>query len=70
MKDPQSLGDTPPVEFRKQLHALADWIADFRENIETLRVAPNEKPGVIRRPTPKACTRGRRTVRENSQRRR
>jgi len=44
----QSLGDTPPDEFRKQLHELADWIADFRGNIERLRVAPNEKPGAIR----------------------
>ena len=34
MKDQQSLGDTPPEEFRKQLHELADWIADFREHIE------------------------------------
>src|SRR4029079_5593786 len=41
-------GDTPPEQFRKQLHELADWIADFRENIERLRVAPNEKPGAIR----------------------
>src|SRR5215472_1122211 len=48
MKDRESLGDTPPEIFRKQLHALADWIADFRENIETLPVAPDEKPGAIR----------------------
>src|SRR6266478_3821444 len=48
MKNPQSPGDTPPEEFRKQLHELADWVADFRENIESLRVAPNEKPGAIR----------------------
>jgi len=41
-------GDTPPAEFRKQLHELADWIADFRENIDRLRVAPNDKPGAIR----------------------
>ncbi len=47
MKDGQLLGDTPPEEFRKQLHELADWIADYREKIETLRVAPNEKPGAI-----------------------
>ncbi len=46
-------GDTPPEEFRKQLHELADWIADFRENIEELRVAPNEKPGAIRARLPK-----------------
>jgi aromatic-L-amino-acid decarboxylase len=43
-----ALGDTPPDEFRKQLHQLADWIADFREHIEVLRVAPDEKPGSIR----------------------
>ena len=48
MKDRPSLGDTPPEIFRKQLHQLADWIADFRENISKLRVAPNAKPGAIR----------------------
>src|SRR6478735_2187172 len=53
MKDSQSLGDTPSDEFRKQLHELADWIADFREHIEGLRVAPNDKPGAIREQLPK-----------------
>jgi len=52
MKDPQSPGDTPREEFRKQLHELADWVADFRENIESLRVAPCEKPGAIRAQLP------------------
>jgi aromatic-L-amino-acid decarboxylase len=52
MKDPQSPGDTPPPEFRRQLHELADWVADFRENIESLRVAPDEKPGAIRAQLP------------------
>src|ERR1041385_8045709 len=52
MKDRQSPGDTAPEEFRKQLHEVADWIADFRENIESLRVAPNEKPGAIRAQLP------------------
>jgi aromatic-L-amino-acid decarboxylase len=47
MKHQQPLGDTPPEEFRKQLHELADWIADFREHIGELRVAPNAKPGAI-----------------------
>ena len=46
-------GDTPSEEFRKQLHELADWIADFREHIEQLRVAPNDKPGAIREQLPK-----------------
>ncbi len=48
----RNLGDTPPEEFRKQLHELADWVADFRENIESLRVAPGEKPGAIRAQLP------------------
>ncbi len=52
MKDSQSLGDTPPEDFRKQLHELADWIADFREHIERLCVAPNDKPGAIRAQLP------------------
>ncbi len=49
------LGDTPPEEFRKQLHQLADWIADFREKIERLPVAPNPAvagPGAIRAQLP------------------
>jgi aromatic-L-amino-acid decarboxylase len=50
--DVRELGDTPPEIFRKQLHQLADWIADFREHIEQLRVAPNDKPGAIRAQLP------------------
>ena len=49
----QLLGDTPSDEFRKQLHELADWIADFREQIERLPVAPNDKPGAIRAQLPR-----------------
>ena len=45
-------GDTPREEFRRQLHELADWVADFRENIESLRVASGEKPGAIRAKLP------------------
>src|ERR1041384_2452945 len=50
-KPSQSMGDTPPEELRKQLHELADWIADFRENIESLPVAPDPAvagPGAVR----------------------
>jgi len=47
MKDQQPPGDISPEELRKHLHDLADWIADYRTNIETLPVAPNEKPGAI-----------------------
>src|SRR5437868_12989437 len=47
MKDRQSLGDVPAEEFRKQLHELADWIADYRENIGERRISPNDEPGAI-----------------------
>lgn len=47
------IGDTPSDEFRKQLHEVADWIADFREHLEKLRVAPDNKPGAIRAQLPK-----------------
>src|SRR3954462_13602592 len=54
MKTPQndSLGDMPAEAFRKQLHRLADWIADYRENIAQTRISPNEKPGAIRSQLP------------------
>jgi aromatic-L-amino-acid decarboxylase len=55
MRDQQSIGDTPPEEFRKQLHELAEWIADFREHMEHLRVAPNDKPGAVRAQLPKGA---------------
>src|SRR5438067_2264548 len=53
MKDRNDeLGDTPPEIFREQLHRLADWIADYRGKIETLRVAPDSQPGAIRAALP------------------
>ena len=48
MQDHSQLGDTPPEVFRDQLHQLVDWIADFREGLGNLPVAPNDKPGAIR----------------------
>src|SRR3989440_8862155 len=52
MKDRSPLGDVPIAEFRRQLHKLADWIADYRETIGDIRVAPNNKPGAIRAQLP------------------
>src|SRR5437899_52817 len=53
MKDrDDNLDDVSIEEFRKQLHQLADWIADFRGKIEALRVAPDSKPGAIRAALP------------------
>lgn len=42
-----NLGDVPSADFRAQLHQLADWIADYRENISHLPVAPTAAPGAI-----------------------
>src|SRR5437763_4564856 len=50
MRNRQNFGDTSPDDFRKQLHELADWIADFRQNLGALPVAPNPAvagPGAI-----------------------
>ena len=40
-------GDVSSVEFRRQLHQLVNWVADYRVNIESLPVAPSVKPGEI-----------------------
>jgi aromatic-L-amino-acid decarboxylase len=52
MQDQPQLGDTPPEIFRQQLHQLVDWVADFREGLDKLPVAPNDKPGTIRAALP------------------
>src|SRR5437867_5438939 len=41
------LGDVPIAEFRKQLHELADWIADYREKIGERPISRNVQPGEI-----------------------
>ena len=43
----QSLGDTSIAEFRRELHELADWIADYREKIEERPISKNVRPGEI-----------------------
>src|ERR1700704_6237405 len=50
MKDRQphdELGDVPAEEFRKQLHDLAGWISEYREQIGERRIFPDVKPGAI-----------------------
>jgi aromatic-L-amino-acid/L-tryptophan decarboxylase len=41
------LGDIPPEDFRRHLHQIADWIADYREKIAERPIAPNAKPGAV-----------------------
>ncbi|MFL6515965.1 MAG: pyridoxal phosphate-dependent decarboxylase family protein [Chthoniobacterales bacterium] len=48
----EELGDVPLDAFRAELHQLADWIADYREQIEEYRVAPKAEPGAISRQLP------------------
>ncbi len=41
------LGDIPADAFRRHLHEVADWIADYREQIATRPIAPNIRPGEV-----------------------
>src|SRR5712691_2507496 len=49
---PGELGDIPSDSFRRHLHELADWIADYRETIGNRRVSPDAAPGAILRAFP------------------
>ena len=42
-----SLGDLPADEMRAHLHRMADWVADYRENIASRPIAPTVQPGAI-----------------------
>ncbi len=53
MKTPGDLlGDISADLFRQQLHEIADWIADYREQIGAQKISPNEKPGALGRALP------------------
>src|SRR4051794_30449249 len=54
-KPSADLGDLPAEEFRQHLHAVADWIADYREKIAEHRISPAEKPGTIIKSLPAAA---------------
>ena len=47
-----NLGDVPSQNFREQLHELADWIADYREHIDGMPVAPTAPAGSIQKALP------------------
>ncbi len=42
----------PPEEFRKQGHALIDWIADYWDRVEALPVLSQAQPGEVRKALP------------------
>jgi aromatic-L-amino-acid decarboxylase len=41
------LGDMRPEDLRVYLHQLADWAADYRENVESYSIAPSVSPGDV-----------------------
>src|ERR1700685_634018 len=51
MPDPKSF-HISPEEFRRQGHAVVDWIADYRERIESFPVLSRVQPGEIRAKLP------------------
>ena len=44
-----------PDDLRASLHRIADWAADYRENVEQLPIAPSVSPGDITRGTTSAA---------------
>jgi aromatic-L-amino-acid decarboxylase len=48
------LGDLPGDEFRRLLHEIADWVADYRAGLETRRVVPEHRPGATSGSLPEA----------------
>ncbi len=49
------LGDLSSDSFRRLLHEVADWIADYRENIEDRAISPPAMPGAIIRALPSSA---------------
>lgn len=47
-----TLGDLPDEEFRRLLHVVAEWVADYRDGLESRRVAPEQPPGALIRELP------------------
>ncbi len=41
------LGDMPTEDFRAALHRVADWIADYRANLEDFKISPDVRPGEL-----------------------
>ncbi len=52
MSDPKSF-HMSPEEFRRQGHAVVDWIADYQSRVENFPVLSQVKPGEVRSQLPK-----------------
>ncbi len=62
--DPPTRGDIPNDQFRRLLHEVADWIADYRENLDSGAVAETIKPGSIAAALPGAPPESGKSVRD------
>src|ERR1043165_521154 len=51
-EDAPSLGDMPAEEFRRRGHELIDWIANYFEHIDQLRVLAQIEPGDLKSQPP------------------
>jgi aromatic-L-amino-acid decarboxylase len=51
----QHFGDMPTEEFRQHGHALVDWIAAYRQNLDNIKVLPDVQPGSITAQLPKSA---------------
>src|SRR3982074_931705 len=41
------LGDLPPDVLRRELHRMADWVADYRESIASRAITSVVQPGDV-----------------------
>src|SRR5687767_15999624 len=46
-QSPAALGDLPEGEFRKALHQVADWAADYRSSIDERPISAHGRPGDV-----------------------
>ena len=51
----QHFGDMPTEEFRQHGHALVDWIAAHRQNLDNIKVLPDVQPGSVTEQLPKSA---------------
>jgi aromatic-L-amino-acid decarboxylase len=52
-KDEEALGDMPPEELREAAHAVADWVADYLEDVGDYPVLSRLRPGELKEGLPR-----------------
>lgn len=51
----QHFGDMPSEEFRQHGHAVIDWIAAYRQNLDNIKVLPDVQPGSVAAALPRTA---------------